>query len=131
MFATMPPVVRDFVIRLSGRGCRIWLIGSRANETARADSDWDLLVFSDKDKDKEIMQTLEGEEPTPGIDLLVVYEEDRFRSPWFKAGDGKFKGGSLTDWNWFETSDREATYKGTKWPNDWGGTSKRAVRFLP
>ena len=26
----------------------IWLIGSRANDNAREDSDWDLLVFADE-----------------------------------------------------------------------------------
>ena len=54
---------------------------------------------------------------------MVVYDGDHFRKPWSLERDS----GSLTQWGWQEITEREATYRGTKWPDDWG-EQKRAVR---
>ncbi|HAS8111342.1 nucleotidyltransferase domain-containing protein [Vibrio parahaemolyticus] len=47
----IPEFVQSEVEMLSEQECvnSIWLFGSRANGTANEESDWDLLVFQDKD----------------------------------------------------------------------------------
>lgn len=67
------------------------------------------------------------------VDLLVVYDGDQFRKPWWD-GDRE-KRGSLSWWEWQETSENHATYKATK-PRDnddfcsWISLG-RAVRVYP
>ena len=85
----------------------IWLIGSRANSTAREDSDWDLLVFGDPG----IFEALEHDVAfyQGGINLLVFYNEaGDFCCPW----GSKKKKGDLKDWKWEKKSDSLVTYEG-------------------
>jgi hypothetical protein len=51
----------------------------------------------------------------PRVDLLVVYDGDNFRKPW-PDGDRE-KHGSLSGWDWKQTSCGEAVYRATK-PRD-------------
>ncbi len=43
----------------------IWLVGSRANQSATAESDWDFLVFSNVDPELASARR-------PGVDVLLV-----------------------------------------------------------
>jgi len=87
----------------------IWLLGSRANGTARSDSDWDFLVFSSEPpKLKEKLQRM-TKYHRDDVDLFVV-DEDRN----FVTAFGKTKGGSLDGWKWNQNSANSASYKGTK-----------------
>ncbi len=91
----------------------VWLIGSRANEKAREDSDWDLIVFGNDRTLSSLQRNLLLRRPD--IDLLVVYKGDDFRAPW-ETESGKGKSGSLTGWKWErdKNSHVRAHYKGTK-----------------
>lgn len=83
----------------------IWLIGSRANNTAREDSDWDFLVFGDDSSLNKLKRMIEYKREN--IDFLVVFDGDNFIAPW---GIPK-KSGSLTKWEWNRISDYSAQYK--------------------
>lgn len=123
---TLPDTLSSFVQRISSAGFEVWLMGSRANDNAKVESDWDLLIFGDN----TLLNCLEQEQPPENSDVLVVYDGDAFRSPWNKTDDGVIKSGSLSGWEWRKASETEATYSGTKWPHDWGST-KRSTRISP
>lgn len=53
-------VVTEEVERAGGQVVRILLFGSRARHDADADSDWDLLVVTDKDLDPSLRHRLCG-----------------------------------------------------------------------
>jgi hypothetical protein len=113
--STFPVTVGHFVEPLLSAGFAVWLVGSRANQTYRTDSDWDFLVFGNP----ELLAGL-TRQPNPGnIDALVVYDGDCFRCPWPRASDGVIKSGSLSGWRWNETSPSTATYQGSKATDDW------------
>jgi hypothetical protein len=69
-------------------GCHsVWLAGSRANDTNRSDSDWDVLALHPDaaDRDDEIFDkgTFYGEAPDGNrIELVVV-------RPWRLSGDSR------------------------------------------
>jgi predicted nucleotidyltransferase len=90
----------------------VWLIGSRANETARDDSDWDLLVFASR----EVFEALSKDDSfsRPDVDLLVVYDGDNFESPYSGVDDRKSKKGSLQKWEWRHFSFDFASYEACK-----------------
>jgi hypothetical protein len=120
----LPEKIQAFVSHLADSGYRVWLIGSRANDTAHETSDWDLLVFGNE----ALIGELADQRPIENVDVLVVYDGNNFCSPWNDKKEGIAKAGSLADWDWQEQSDTKATYKGTKWPQDWGSL-KHAKRF--
>ena len=75
----------------------LWLLGSRANDTARVESDWDLLAFATTNTFKDI--TVDLRFHRDDVDLLVVDASgDRFQKPW-----GSPKSGSLSSWAWTKT----------------------------
>jgi len=88
----------------------VWLIGSRADGSAQHTSDWDYLVVADLITLESLSATPEFNEPN--VDLLVVYDGDNFRKPW-RDGDRE-KHGSLSGWDWKQTSEIEAHYRATK-----------------
>lgn len=94
----------------------IWLIGSRANHTAEALSDWDILVFANE----KIFSELEKNEyfHRGAVDLLVVTDGDNFKKPY-----GGEKSGSLSRWKWKEISANEAEYEGIKFVPDEAGSN--------
>jgi predicted nucleotidyltransferase len=100
----------------------LWLLGSRANGNAKADSDWDVLAFADE-------PTLTALRAKPelkraDVDFLVVVDGDRFESPWWrldkprKYKKGRLKshdapdGSEVCGWEWERVSDSEARYTG-------------------
>ncbi len=86
----------------------IWLFGSRANETQKADSDWDFLVFGTEETLEALIFNQSFHQNH--IDLMVVYNGDDFKKPWGE----KQKSGSLSEWCWKELSENTATYRATK-----------------
>lgn len=58
----------------------VWLIGSRANNKAQEDSDWDLFVFGNDHTLSTLQENLSLRHPD--IDLLIVYNGNDFREPW-------------------------------------------------
>jgi predicted nucleotidyltransferase len=90
----------------------IWLIGSRANNIAREDSDWDFLVFGN-DNSLNKLKSMIGYK-RENVDFLVIFDGDNFIEPW---GEPK-KSGSLTKWEWNRTSDYSAEYKQIKFIPD-------------
>lgn len=121
----MNPELLEFVAELSDRfDCRIlsiWLFGSRANGNAKALSDWDLLVFSDR----AVLEELRKDEHLHrgSADLLVVYDGDNFEKPW-----GETKSGSLSQWKWQQLSPTSAQYESIKfYPDEPDSTSGSLV----
>ena len=105
----------------------VWLIGSRANDKAREDSDWDFLVFGNDHTLSTLQENLSLSRPD--IDLLVVYNGNDFREPW-ETESGKAKSGSLTGWEWGLDKDSlvRAHYDGHKWKDgEFGVTVTREV----
>lgn len=112
---TFPAEGNQFLQPLLRAGYAIWLIGSRANQSERDDSDWDFLIFGSEQLVDELANT-----PDPGnIDALLVYDGDNFRCPWPRQSDGVIKSGSLRRWRWNATSSDQATYRGSKPTDDW------------
>ena len=92
----------------------VWLIGSRAEGPERPSSDWDYLIFANQRLINSLRQ--KPELNRNDVDLLVVYDGDRFKSPW---RDGtRVKSGSLSEWDWKVVGETEATYRATKWRSD-------------
>jgi hypothetical protein len=103
--------VRRYIDLLTGRYhsiSSIWLMGSRASSTERPESDWDLLAFADRDALGEMQG--DADVRAPGIDLLVVIDDDRFEQPWIDEGEIGPKFGFLDVWRWTQNSQTEATY---------------------
>ena len=92
----------------------VWLIGSRAEGLERANSDWDYLVFANERLINSLRQ--KPELYREDVDLLVVYDGDRFKSPW--RDGARVKSGSLSEWDWKVVGEGEATYRATKWRSD-------------
>lgn len=98
----------------------IWLFGSRANDTFREDSDWDLFVFGNE----QVLVSLRNNFSfkNDSIDILFVVNGDDFVSPWSD------KSGRLSDWQWKEISSTEASYIGTKEPTDGTGWFRAEIK---
>ena len=90
----------------------VWLFGSRANESARNDSDWDLLVFANQEIFDALAADISFCDET--IDLLVVFDGDNFAFPYGGKNGRKSKQGSLKKWEWRHFSLDLASYKACK-----------------
>jgi predicted nucleotidyltransferase len=108
----MEPQIERFLEQVSasspGLGS-IWLIGSRANGTATASSDWDFIAFG-TEATLQFLRTathLHREK----TDFLVVTNGEDFQVAWGEID----KTGSLSEWNWRERSKTEAEYMQSKW----------------
>lgn len=93
----------------------IWLVGSRANNTATPDSDWDYLAFADDDTLADLSSDKRFH--LPGIDLFVVADGLHFFKPWVDGQTQKHGSLGADDWDWKPKSNRVATYRATK-PGD-------------
>ena len=86
----------------------VWLIGSRANGTARDDSDWDLLVVGKT----KLRRRLAAYDPWTGFDVLVRARWKNgvvFVSPWKNEGR-KRKAITAKSLRWRATSESSAEY---------------------
>ena len=105
----------------------IWLIGSRADDSATSASDWDYIAVADEATLNALSQ--DNEFNNPEIDLLVVYDGNNFQKPW---PDGeRVKKGSLKSWEWQSISENRATYKATKKDDFWSCKRAYAARVYP
>ena len=89
----------------------VWLFGSRANGSAKPESDWDFLAFADE----ATLAALRGDSRfrRDGIDLLIVTDNERFEAPWNNGTH--LKSGNLSkDWQWRTVSPTKATYQAAK-----------------
>lgn len=117
----------------------VWLMGSRANDSYREDSDWDLLVFANKEILDAMVQHRNLKRKQ--VDVMVVYDSVNFEEPWPEVEEngrvnpkrGRLSGSRPFSWEWNQTSQTEATYEGTK-PLQGGQTErtiKKALRLWP
>jgi hypothetical protein len=105
----------------------IWLFGSRADGTATAESDWDLIAFSQDRLTADLVEQarLFYEER---FDLFIAHG-DEFRRPWPRKKDGVIKRGTFSGWQWRLQGDNVATYSASAdKPNRVSGT-KPAIRI--
>ncbi len=99
----------------------IWFIGSRANGSAKNDSDWDFFAFAAPSVLDALRQDIAFRRPD--VDLLIVTDGDSFESPWERYDlPGEFKRGHLFDrrdptfecdscgWGWTRMDNDLATY---------------------
>ena len=118
----------------------IWLFGSRANDTAEPQSDWDYLVYAD---DASVLNALCQDKAyhDAGIDLFIVVDDDHALKPWTDP-DGTSKklalGSDPGGLAWKALSDTEAQYRATRKrnPDDPGDIAvdthtKKARRVYP
>ena len=114
--STYPADVHQFLQPILAQGYAVWLVGSRANQKARNDSDWDFIIFGNECLISELKQR-----QNPGnIDALIVFDGDNFRCPWPRPSDGVIKSGNLSRWQWKLTSVDYAEYVGSKESDAWG-----------
>src|SRR5688572_12180952 len=87
----------------------VWLIGSRANGTATASSDWDFIAFGNE----ATLAFLRGASALhrEKTDFLVVTNGEDFQAAWGEVN----KTGSLSEWQWKDLSESEAEYMQSKW----------------
>ena len=107
----------------------IWLLGSRANGTARDDSDWDLLVLGDDETLKAFRRNPSLHRPD--VDCLVA-TNDQFVNAWGE----KMKSGSMPAWEWVRLNDFFAEYTEKKWKDAVDGAGvvsrrRKAVQLWP
>jgi predicted nucleotidyltransferase len=110
----VPPEIASVRTRLLARNVEIWLIGSRANNTAKETSDWDFVVFGGR----EVLAALQRETRVPSLDFLVVVSADKYIRPWPRPEDGEPKRGNWRLWKWQKISEDQATYEATKWADE-------------
>ncbi|GEM_PF-2635620 len=112
MSASLPSDVQRFVDTLVAQSpapAEVWLIGSRANGRATANSDTDLLAFGSAG----FLQALKASAtPLAGVDCIVVDERGEGQDPWQE------KRLSLASLNWNRIDQQSARYVGTKWIAD-------------
>ena len=107
----------------------IWLLGSRANGTAREESDWDLLVLGSE----ETLRALQTDTSLhhPNVDCLVATNQE-FVNAWGE----KVKSGSMPAWEWTRLNDFFAEYTEKKWKDAVDGAGvisrrRKAVQLWP
>jgi polymorphic toxin system nucleotidyltransferase-like protein len=86
----------------------VWLFGSRANGTARENSDWDLLVFGGEGAYDCLAASTHLHRLD--VDCLVMLGSDEFSNAW----GTRPKSGSLSGWAWKQGSGTIAQYTEVK-----------------
>lgn len=110
MTLTVPREMATVLNGVLARNAEIWLIGSRANGTAKDTSDWDFVIFGGRD----VLAELQRITPVPSLDLLVILDPHTYMSPWPRRETGQLKQGTWSLWKWQKLSEDEATYEATK-----------------
>jgi predicted nucleotidyltransferase len=125
--------MNDFIEHLTNKYKNIksiWLFGSRANNNANENSDWDLMIFGDN----QIFSSLQNDKDFNNnkFDLLVVTNSDNFASPYDAS-----KKGSLANLEWKKISTDKAiywAYNKDDFQNNGGGFAlikKNAIQVFP
>lgn len=102
----------------------VWLLGSRANGTATEISDWDFLIFSNREGLERLK--VERDRRIDNIDLLVVFDGENFIDPW-PEDEESAKSGSLSVWKWRLKDSKTATYQIVKYLSDEWFKSGQAI----
>jgi len=111
----LPEHIEEYLVGLtinSQDTTSIWLFGSQVNGGARADSDWDILIFGNDRFLNHLKQ--HGPQPPSDVSIMIVYNGNNFKSPWPRKKDGVYERGSLSEWKWSYQSEGEAKYEGCK-----------------
>ena len=94
----IPKFLNDYIEKLTSEFDieEIWLFGSRANNTATENSDWDMWAFANP----EVLTALKGrtDYKSKEIDLMIVYDDNNWEQPWTtiaKTGEERTKHGQL------------------------------------
>ena len=116
MNPTLPTYILEFLEKNINPTFETWLIGSRANNTASERSDWDLLIFGNR----ELLFELSNHSPIREADIFVVTDGNRFKSPWADESGSLTKQGDLADWKWQKHDGYVASYIGVSKPDKWG-----------
>ena len=88
-------IVDDLKTNVSTKS--IWLVGSRANSSARQDSDWDLLVFVDEE-----LSPVKARDSR--VDVIRVDAHGKYLL------EGQSESNSFSNWCWNDLGNREARY---------------------
>lgn len=96
------PALKELAYETGTR--EVWLIGSRANGTAREDSDWDLMVFSEEDP-------LPCPKKCDYVDILRVGPSGGVL---LEGQSDEYTRQLVADFKWEVIADRQASYVGTK-----------------
>lgn len=100
---------------LSPFAIEIWLLGSRANNCAKPDSDWDFLVVCTDDQVDFVIQNANLQTWACMCDFLITTDKKCYlKRPWLQEEKRNF-----VEWEWIE-EDSGATYKGQKFVADSG-----------
>lgn len=125
MSTSLPTEAQRFVdtlVALIPAPAEVWLIGSRANGRATANSDTDLLVFGSAG----FLQALKAQvTPLTGVDCFVVDAEGAGQDPWQE------KQLTLRGLEWTRVSPGAATYVGTSWHRGLVSRIESAVLIWP
>ena len=94
----------------------VWLVGSRADGSARPESDGDYMAFADE----ATLTALRSDSRfhRAGIDLMIVTNGDQSAAPWTDHSGSKSGTLAKVDggWHWERLSPTQATYRATKPP---------------
>ena len=119
MSIEIPELLNDYINKLTSEFNieEIWLFGSRANNTARGDSDWDIWAFANS----EVLSALKGraDYKSKDIDLMIVYDKNNWEQPWTtlaNTGEERTKHGQLLSnaCDFKRIDDKTAEYCATK-----------------
>jgi predicted nucleotidyltransferase len=106
----------------------IWLFGSRANESFRPDSDWDLMVFANQEAFDELKKRTDLKNES--VDVIVVIEKKTFSEPW-PENPATCKSGDFLAWDWKIVTPDSANYTSVKYCSEaWFKNDQANVRKL-
>ncbi len=100
----------------------VWLIGSRANGTAKPSSDWDFIAIGTAETLAHLRAATDLHRTD--VDFLVVSNGDDFEVAWGE----REKHGSLAEWQWEQLDERNAVYTQSKWKDAIDGAGVRLTR---
>ena len=121
--------ISDFVHKIGREApelVEIWLIGSRANDSASVESDWDFIAMGSTNTLAYLQKSVHLHRAD--VDFLVVINGDDFEVAW---GD-RPKSGSLNEWEWTKKSNIDAEYMQSKMliHADWNECKINKVRAV-
>jgi len=101
----LPPDIENVIeeIKLDRSVKSIWLIGSRANESISSSSDWDFLVFSQRESNHTYSNY-------SGVDIFWVGPSGRV----LLEGQPDFLAFPFSDLNWTQDGETFARYSGRR-----------------
>ncbi|OAI25163.1 MULTISPECIES: nucleotidyltransferase domain-containing protein [Methylomonas] len=119
--------VQELVSELAGIES-VWLFGSRANESFRPDSDWDLMVFADQEAFAALRR--QNQLKNEYIDVIIVIDMETFSEPW-PENTSNCKSGDFSTWEWERYTPDLAKYTSVKYlSDDWFKSGQSEIKRL-